>query len=211
VTADARLAILARVRQAQTRAHLPEPKAGLPGRIGPSQSPPAVLRARFCEELHLLGVETFVEASAADVRRRLEGLIAGKTVLSWDPEFLPFGADGPLSRAQAVFGRDPRDRQAAADIGLTGCEAALAETGTLALISGPGRPRTASLLPMTHIALVREEDLLFGMGEFFERYRQSPLLPYLVFITGPSRTADIELSLTLGVHGPGKVAVIIGP
>ena len=100
---------------------------------------------------------------------------------------------------------------AQADIGLTGCEAALAETGSLAMVSGPGRPRTASLLPLTHIALIRQTDLLQSMGEFFERYRQSPVLPYLVFITGPSRTADIELSLTLGVHGPGKVIVVLGP
>jgi L-lactate dehydrogenase complex protein LldG len=79
------------------------------------------------------------------------------------------------------------------------------------MVSGPGRPRTASLLPITHVVVIRGADILQGMGEFFERFRQQALLPYVVFITGPSRTADIELSLTLGVHGPGKVIAVIGP
>jgi L-lactate dehydrogenase complex protein LldG len=71
-------------------------------------------------------------------------------------------------------------------------------------------------MPSTHVAVVRRSDIVLGMGEFFRRYRASAdrdgaLLPYLVFITGPSRTADIELSLTLGVHGPGRLIAVIGP
>lgn len=172
---------------------------------------PAARRNRFLEELNLLGVDAFIEEDDAGVRSRVKSLIAGKSILSWDAEKLPFGAGEALQGETVAFGSDTRERQAQAEIGLTGCEAALAETGTLAMVSGPGRPRTASLLPLTHIALIRQADLMQGMGEFFERYRQSPVLPYLVFITGPSRTADIELSLTLGVHGPGKVIVVLGP
>ena len=211
MSADARLAILARVRQAQTRAYLPEAETGLPQRLAHPPATPAARLARFLEELGLLGVEAFVEAGEAEVRRRVRDLIAGKSILSWDPERLPYGAGEALRGENVAFGADPRETQARADIGLTGCDAALAETGSLAMVSGPGRPRAASLLPLTHVALVREADLVFGMGEFFERFRQNPVLPYLVFITGPSRTADIELSLTLGVHGPGKVIVVLGP
>jgi len=211
LSSNARLAILARVRQAQIRAYLPESPEGLPARLAYPATAPAARRSRFLEELKLLGVEAFVEEDEAGVRRRVKGLIAGKAILSWDPEKLPYGAGEALQGEDVTFGRDARERQARADIGLTGCEAALAETGSLAMVSGPGRPRTASLLPITHVAIVREADLMQGMGEFFERYRQSPVLPYLVFITGPSRTADIELSLTLGVHGPGKLFVVLGP
>ncbi len=152
-----------------------------------------------------------MEEDEAGVRARVKSLIAGKSILSWDPDQLPYGAGEALRGETVAFARDTRELQAQADIGLTGCEAALAETGSLAMVSGPGRPRTASLLPLTHIALIRQADLLQGMGEFFVLYQQSPVLPYLVFITGPSRTADIELSLTLGVHGPGKLILILGP
>jgi L-lactate dehydrogenase complex protein LldG len=210
-TSDARLNILARVRRAQVRAQLPEARRDPPGRLAVNPGTAADRRARLLEEFALLGVEAHVEASPEAVLRRVRGLVAGKAILSWDPDKLPYGAGEALRGEKTWFGRDPREDQAKAEIGLTGCEAALAETGSLAVVSGPGRPRSASLLPMTHVALIREADILQGMGEFFERYRQSALLPYLVFITGPSRTADIELSLTLGVHGPGKLIAIVGP
>jgi L-lactate dehydrogenase complex protein LldG len=156
-------------------------------------------------------VETYDEVDQAGVRDRVKRLIAGKSILSWDADRLPYGAGTALCGATVAYGSDARDLQAQAEIGLSGCEAALAETGSLAMVSGPGRPRTASLLPITHLVLIRGEDIVQGMGEFFDRFRSNPVLPYLVFITGPSRTADIELSLTLGVHGPGKVIAIIGP
>ena len=199
------------MRQAQVRAYLPDSPQGLPARLAYPATAPDACRARFLEELGLLGVEAFVEDDEAGVRLRVKSLIAGQSILSWDPDTLPYGVGEALQGETVAFGRDTRELQAQADIGLTGCEAALAETGTLAMVSGPGRPRTASLLPIAHIAVIRQADLLQSMGEFFERYRQSPVLPYLVFITGPSRTADIELSLTLGVHGPGKVTVVLGP
>jgi L-lactate dehydrogenase complex protein LldG len=100
---------------------------------------------------------------------------------------------------------------------ITGADAAVAESGSFALVSGPGRGRLASLLPPVHIALLRDSrvvrslpdalDLLardFGPSLFQDRSN-------LVFVSGPSRTADIELSLTLGVHGPRAVHVVIVP
>lgn len=208
----ARLAILAKVRQAQVRARLPASRGDLPARLAyPSMDLPA-LRARFLRELELLGVEAHQEATGEAVRARVKALIRGRKVLSWDPEALPFGTAACLEGEDVLFGASPRPEQARAEIGLTGCEAALAETGSLALIAGPGRPRAPSLLPWVHVAVVRSADLVLGMGEFFDRYRdRAEPLPCLVFITGPSRTADIELSLTLGVHGPGKVVVVLGP
>jgi L-lactate dehydrogenase complex protein LldG len=69
-----------------------------------------------------------------------------------------------------------------------------------------------SLLPPFHIALVERRRLCFSMAEVFEAYRDRLAgSASCTFITGPSRTADIELTLTLGIHGPGRVAVIIGP
>jgi L-lactate dehydrogenase complex protein LldG len=199
------------VRQAQVRAYLPESAPGLPARLAFPATTAASRRARLLEELNLLGVEVFDESAEEGVRDRVRQLIAGKSILSWDADQLPYGVGAVLPGETVAYGADARDLQAQAEIGLTGCEAALAETGSLAMVSGPGRPRTASLLPITHVVVIRGADIVQGMGEFFERFRANPVLPYLVFITGPSRTADIELSLTLGVHGPGQVIAVIGP
>ena len=211
MTASSRLAILARVRQAQVRAYIPETQEGLPKKLAYPPTTPEGRQARLLEEFKLLGVEAHVESSAAGVRERLATILGSQSILSWDPERLPYGAGETLRGRTVYSGRDPKAEQGKAEIGLTGCESVLAETGSLAMVSGPGRPRAASLMPMTHVVLIKPEDIVQGMGEFFARFGQSPELPYLVFITGPSRTADIELSLTLGVHGPGRVIAILGP
>ena len=95
---------------------------------------------------------------------------------------------------------------AEADVGITGVLCAIANTGTLVLTSERGRK--ASLLPMTHIAVVYEEQIVPSMTQALERHAQA-LPSAWVQATGPSRTADIELTLTTGVHGPGVVHVIL--
>lgn len=168
------------------------------------------LRERFVAEARALGIETFVEATAEAVRDRLVTIIGNGRVLSWNPDQLPYGSGALIPGA--VFGSGARHDLAAAEFGLTGCHGAIAETGSLALISRPGCTRTASLLPPVHVALVQPVDLFFGMSEFFAaRADRIAAASNLTFITGPSRTADIELSLTIGVHGPARVVVIFGP
>ncbi len=216
MSGDARLNILARVRRAQVQAYIPEAKAGLPEQLAYPAMDEDALLARLIEEFKLLGVEVFPETSEEEVRRRVSGFIAGQTVLSWDAVRLPYGVGDCLRGEKVRYGGDGKDEQGQADIGLTGCENAIAETGTLAMTSGPGRPRAASLMPLTHVVVIRKADILLGMGQFFRKFQAQADkggagLPYVVFITGPSRTADIELSLTLGVHGPGRVIAVIGP
>ena len=101
---------------------------------------------------------------------------------------------------------------AAADLGLTEADYALADTGTLALLSGPGRGRSLSLLPPVHVALLRPGQVLSGMDELFAQLGRDLVFretSCLTLITGPSRTADIELELTIGVHGPRELHVIV--
>lgn len=103
-------------------------------------------------------------------------------------------------------------RRAASDavIGLTEVDYAIAETGSLVVLSGSGRARTASLLPRIHVALVRVEQILPGLDELFVQLDAANETPSAVtFITGPSRTADIELTLVVGVHGPQELHVIL--
>ncbi|MDE0158783.1 MAG: lactate utilization protein [Candidatus Dadabacteria bacterium] len=104
---------------------------------------------------------------------------------------------------------------ATADIGITGADFAIADTGTLVLLSGPEQPRLTSLLPPVHIAILEKENIVLDIHALFAKLGESyeknydELCTCISFITGPSRTADIELNLTLGVHGPGRAIVII--
>jgi L-lactate dehydrogenase complex protein LldG len=165
---------------------------------------------RFVAEARALGVDAFVETTPEGVRDRLATIITGLRVSSWNPDQLPYGAGALVGGA--AFGSSPRADQAAAEVGVTGCHGAVAETGSIALLSGPGCSRAVSLLPPLHVALIRPDDLFCGMADFFAaRADRIAAAASCTFVTGPSRTADIELSLTIGVHGPGRVVIIVGP
>ena len=94
-----------------------------------------------------------------------------------------------------------------ADIGITEADFAIADTGTLVLLSDSSKPRLVSALPPVHIAILDRTNIVPDIHSLFLRITDS--CSCISFITGPSRTADIELNLTLGVHGPGKVSVIM--
>ena len=97
-----------------------------------------------------------------------------------------------------------KHEMAQCDLGITEADFLLPETGTLVLCSSAERPRAVSLLPRIHLAIVRPEMLRADMHQVFAEAKDHH---YLVFITGPSRTADIELTVTLGVHGPKNLYV----
>jgi len=92
--------------------------------------------------------------------------------------------------------------------GITGVPAAVAETGTLFIPGGKGRPLTASLLPEIHIAVLRASDIHASLENVFSRFKMGDY-PAVALVSGPSRTADIEMTLTIGVHGPGELHVYL--
>jgi L-lactate dehydrogenase complex protein LldG len=96
-------------------------------------------------------------------------------------------------------------------VGVTGAFCAIAETGTLMLLTGPRTPAAVSLLPETHIALLSAERIVRGMEEAWRLLRadRSPMPRAVNFVSGPSRTADIEQTVTMGAHGPYRVHVVI--
>lgn len=102
-----------------------------------------------------------------------------------------------------------------AQVCISGVDAAIAESATLVLTSGAGRARLASLLAPVYIAVVRESQLVRGLGAAInlvqQRYGRNVTsdLSSLMFITGPSRTADIEMTLSLGIHGPKTIHVVL--
>jgi len=96
-------------------------------------------------------------------------------------------------------------------VGLSGSYCAIAETGTLMLLSGRDTHGTTSLLPDTHIAIVQTSRIVRSMEDAFDLLRKEhgSLPRQVAFVSGPSRTADIEMTLVLGIHGPYRVHIIL--
>jgi L-lactate dehydrogenase complex protein LldG len=148
-------------------------------------------------------VATRAEAPAA-VARYLAGLKLPMKAIVW-PELARLDWSGSGVAVEA------RGAQDADLVGITGCFCAIAETGTLMLCGSAEAPATVSLLPETHIALVPASRIVAGMEEGFALARtELGQLPRAVnFISGPSRTGDIEQTIVLGAHGPYRVHLII--
>jgi L-lactate utilization protein LutC len=101
-----------------------------------------------------------------------------------------------------------RDRRPPDDAAVSKAVFALADTGSVVLAASPEEPRARSLLPFTHWTLVERDLILPGLADLFSRL-ESDLPSALAIVTGPSRSADIEQRLAVGVHGPGDVHVLI--
>jgi L-lactate dehydrogenase complex protein LldG len=183
-------------------------------------SPASVDRtARFQLEIERVGGKVSIAASLAEVHLSLRAELAfwsAERLVSWAAdEFAGWNLEPLLGEAGCVCYRpeltDFRTRAFKAHVGITTVDHAVVNTGTLALSAGPGRPRSVSLLPSVHLALVRESQLVDRIGTAFEAYLGSGKEPpsAVHFITGPSRTSDIENDLTIGVHGPAAVSVIV--
>ena len=177
--------------------------------------PVADLVERFTESVVAAGAQlrrVDVSTSVADLLAEVCAIENIRTaVVSRDPEC--DGAGGVLSAA-GVDVRPPANPAACAavDLGVTGAAYGIALTGSLVVAADRAGCRTASLLPSVHVALVRTGRLLATPDELFRHLpRRFPdgMPSNLVLITGPSRSADIELQLTLGVHGPRSLWVVL--
>jgi L-lactate dehydrogenase complex protein LldG len=125
----------------------------------------------------------------------------------WDTPGLKDRKIGELLQTMGISLSSPsadKSEMAMVDLGVTEADYAIAETGTLCLLSSEHKPRTVSLLPRVHLVILSKEVLRPSLLDVF---REAGQQPYMIFITGPSRTADIELIVTLGVHGPKKLYV----
>jgi L-lactate dehydrogenase complex protein LldG len=166
------------------------------------------LLERFELELTALGGQVIRCQGLPDLADRIAALLLENeidSVMSWEAAELPVGLPAAL-QAQGIQLSHHSDPQLRA--GLTGVIAAAAETGTLALAAGPGRLQSASLLPELHLAVLHAGDVRPTLLEVLQldAIRQASAA---VLVTGPSRTADIEMTLTIGVHGPKEVYVFL--
>lgn len=222
--ANSRQSILSRI--AAGLQILPRPL--LAGAVAPepAEASQAGLTAVFCERLQALSVTCEVAENAVVARLGLITYLQSldvKHILSWAGDQLPvpgildaldvLGIAAVTPQARQLDATSPRIE--AIDIGLTGVDAAFADTGTLVLSGGPGRPLLTSQLPRHHIALVPQSRILADTVAWLAALRQSGGLtsPWdhaqVALITGPSQTADIELTPAVGVHGPRHLHVII--
>jgi L-lactate dehydrogenase complex protein LldG len=202
------------------------PTAAIPGTA--SVAPPAAglpRRERFRAALEALaGVvhEASSPDQAADIVAAIATRLGTRSILSWSDEAMAVpGMTAALqARGLSVVAPDiPHAGDARASrlaelaalpLGLTGADAGLADTGSIVVASGAGRPRMASLLVPAHIAILRVDRLVDSISALLAtRGDLVAAGSNLVAITGPSRTADIEHTLSRGVHGPGEVHVVL--
>ncbi len=188
---------------------------------GDPPPPPPPVRLRIPEvdmESRIAGMCMRIEALAgktavtADPRAFVAEAIAGKTAVASNAPFLADCGIASLPGVRSgIVGREElRDVCAAANIGITSADYALADTGTLVMLSSPHEARLISLLPPAHIAVVPRDRILTGLDELFTILpNPAAASSSMVLITGPSRTADIEQILVRGVHGPGQITVVI--
>ncbi len=229
---DSRSQILARIRgslaanggllEQQGLAYLP------PHPHGPFVATDLEPVSQFEAELSALHGHVYLcDGPAAALEQILELLhaIGAREALAWSAENMPLPELLPRLSEQGirvvepgVLGADRRARYNDLEpipVCISGADAAIAESGTLVVVSGGGRGRLASLMAPMHIALLSADRIVRTLPDAFDLLREQfgPGLfrdrSNVTLITGPSRTADIELSLTLGVHGPRDIHAIV--
>ncbi len=215
-----REAFLARVRAAQDGAVLPEVR---PGARYPKERRRSVVDW-FVESATGVGAEVHRATTADDVRELVRTIArdTGQAVFTaGDDSELPVrGIASYLALAgleEAPVAIPVGGTRAAAvralgriGLGVTGADAGFARSGAIAVFSGPGRPRMASLVPEVHVAILPAERIHGSMSMWAEANQDAlRRSSNLVFIAGPSRSGDIEMTLSIGVHGPRSIHVII--
>jgi L-lactate utilization protein LutC len=159
-----------------------------------------------------LAGKTFLAGSPADAQAYVAALIGSGPAVASNAAVLRECGIADLAGVQTGFTdlQELRQACASAPFGITSADYALADTGTLVMLSSPQEARMISLLPPVHIAVVPRSRILSGLDELLSLVpRPGEISSSMVLITGPSRTADIEQILVRGVHGPGEIHVLV--
>lgn len=204
----------------------PRPKTYHPVTVLTDTSPAGLL-ARFTEEIETLKGDVFVvpdDNAACDKVIELVRAQHTTHALTWDFAHIPVAGLADGLKAAGITAEQPtlddefefetKERYGQAGVGIIGVDYAAAATGTLIVSTGPGKNRTATILPPALIAVVEQTQILPRIEDWVAAERANNLDSMwnkgnLFFITGPSKTGDIEMNLILGVHGPGIVKVIV--
>jgi L-lactate dehydrogenase complex protein LldG len=207
-----REAILSSIRSALGRS-AGDPVAPVPeARIRIPQVSVEARIEQFTTALRSLNAEPYLASDPADACRHIAALLEGKKSLASNAPLLESlgitllpGVVSGVSDLERL-----RDQAAHCNIGITSASYALADTGTLVMLSSVQEARLISLLPPVHLAVIERSQVLSGLDELCDIVpRPAEKSSSMVLITGPSRTADIEQILVRGVHGPGELHVVI--
>lgn len=183
------------------------------------------LRERFIKEWTTLGGQAFSIKDRAELTQAIKGIIQERHIqqaMRWDhPELENLKLEEVFSAEQASLARWPLGKEyndwigkaAAMEAGIVWGDIAMAETGTVVLPgASPGQPTSVCVLPITLIAIFTTAQLVDGFAPVMKMLKQkygTELPTTTTFITGPSRTTDIEMVLTIGVHGSRYVYALI--
>ena len=199
------------------------PQTALPGPLPAQPVREDELVRRFVREAEAVGAEAASvpsrDAAREQIRRWLQACNVRRVVCTSTPGVVELALKELLLPGIEIDflgdfsdGEEKRRRALAADVGISDADCGIAESGTLALRATPAQGRLASLLPPVHIAVLSRQRIVPDLATCFralnmrEETRRTSLL---TLITGPSRTADIEQTLTVGVHGPGALYILL--
>jgi L-lactate dehydrogenase complex protein LldG len=162
----------------------------------------------FCENLSAIGANCKIIDSLAEAKIEIANIISekkAKTIAISDAPIIVHIAE----RINAEFIQNASTQELFdCDIGITSAQFGIAETGTLVIESDKEFNRLTSLIPPTHICILEASKIRQNLGEILSELERD-LSKSITFITGQSRTSDIELTLALGVHGPKELFVFI--
>ena len=190
-----------------------------PSAVAPGQSQSAVpLMELFRRNLEAVGGHCIMATDDTDIARALTQIITDLQKTNVRAQRIAISDNPTVERLMHLTDLEIEALAIAPntediftyDVGISTAQAAIAETGTLVLVSEDERHRLVSLVPPVHIAIVDASRICETLGEALALLRRrNEMSRAVTFVTGPSRTADIELTLTVGVHGPQELYVII--
>lgn len=167
---------------------------------------------RFVEEVEAVSGVVHRVADLDAAARELDILVGttnvSKLVVTRD-ELARAVSARVLGQHEVVDPESDREQIASSQMGLAGARLAIAEHGTLVLAAEDDRSRFAALLPPHHVAILSERRILGTLAEALAKLGEGPLPADVTFVSGPSRTADIEQILVIGIHGPTRLDILL--
>lgn len=186
------------------------------------------LANRMVQELRNVGGEGYILHGKEEINDAVQKILKEKglnSVVRWNvPLFDELHIDHSLNAMgvtttpidaslcnDGVERNEMRKAIIEADVGLTSFDYAIADSGTLCLVSRPNQSPLVSLLPTVHIAIGKKDWIVESLHDVLDRLKRESQVPWrhVNFVTGPSSTADIELTATRGVHGPREVYLLL--